>query len=104
MTQPHNPIDPDTVAEIAPGRAEPGSVEYGGSEIHADGAGSGSRVHRRFVDRLHDDGGRHVRGPARRRGRPGRVGSGHAQGCAPGGLRTLPCGARAVSGRRLSLG
>ena len=34
------PIDPDTVAEIAPGEGpEPGSVEYGGSEIHRDGAG-----------------------------------------------------------------
>ena len=43
MTQSHNlPLDPDTVAEIAPGEGpEPGSVEYGGSEIHADGAGSG---------------------------------------------------------------
>ena len=41
MTQSqHPPIDPDTVAEIAPGEGpEPGSVEYGGSEIHADGAG-----------------------------------------------------------------
>jgi hypothetical protein len=38
MTQPqHPPIDPDTVAEIAPGEGpEPGSVEYGGSEIHTD--------------------------------------------------------------------
>jgi len=37
------PIDPDTVAEIAPGQgAEPGSVEYGGSEIHRDGAGAGA--------------------------------------------------------------
>ena len=45
MTQSHNPpIDPDTVAEIAPGEGpEPGSVEYGGSEIHADGAGSGAQ-------------------------------------------------------------
>jgi hypothetical protein len=44
MTQSHNPpLDPDTVAEIAPGEGpEPGSVEYGGSEIHADGAGSGA--------------------------------------------------------------
>jgi len=44
MTQSHNPpIDPDTVAEIAPGEGpEAGSVEYGGSEIHADGAGSGT--------------------------------------------------------------
>jgi len=42
MSQSHNlPLDPDTVAEIAPGEGpEPGSVEYGGSEIHADGAGS----------------------------------------------------------------
>ncbi|MDT7581656.1 MAG: hypothetical protein QOK35_2920 [Pseudonocardiales bacterium] len=41
MTQPQHPsIDPDTVAEIAPGEGpEPGSVEYGGSEIHQDGAG-----------------------------------------------------------------
>ena len=44
MTQSHNlPLDPDTVAEIAPGEGpEPGSVEYGGSEIHAEGAGSGA--------------------------------------------------------------
>jgi hypothetical protein len=44
MTQPqHPPIDPDTVAEIAPGEGpEPGSVEYGGSEIHQDGAGGAS--------------------------------------------------------------
>ncbi len=43
MTQSHDPIDPDTVAEIAPGEGpEPGSVEYGGSEIHADGAGPGA--------------------------------------------------------------
>jgi hypothetical protein len=36
----HPPLDPDTVAEIAPGEGpEPGSVEYGGSEIHRDGAG-----------------------------------------------------------------
>ena len=44
MTQSHNPpIDPDTVAEIAPGEGPgAGSVEYGGSEIHADGAGSGA--------------------------------------------------------------
>jgi hypothetical protein len=42
MTQSqHPPVDPDTVAEIAPGEGpEPGSVEYGGSEIHRDGAGS----------------------------------------------------------------
>lgn len=41
MTQSQRPpIDPDTVAEIAPGEGpEPGSVEYGGSEIHRDGAG-----------------------------------------------------------------
>jgi hypothetical protein len=41
MTQSQRPpIDPDTVAEIAPGEGpEPGSVEYGGSEIHADAAG-----------------------------------------------------------------
>ncbi len=46
MTQSHNlPLDPDTVAEIAPGEGpEPGSVEYGGSEIHAEGAGSGARA------------------------------------------------------------
>ena len=44
MTQSqHPPIDPDTVAEIAPGDGpEPGSVEYGGSEIHADDAGEGA--------------------------------------------------------------
>jgi hypothetical protein len=46
MTQSHNsPLDPDTVAEIAPGEGpEPGSVEYGGSEIHKDGAGSGMPI------------------------------------------------------------
>jgi hypothetical protein len=46
MSQSHNPpIDPDTVAEIAPGEGpEPGSVEYGGSEIHREGAGSGARA------------------------------------------------------------
>lgn len=45
MTQPHDlPLDPDTVAEIAPGEGpEPGSVEYGGSGIHAAGAGSRAR-------------------------------------------------------------
>jgi hypothetical protein len=44
MTQSQRPpIDPDTVAEIAPGEGpEPGSVEYGGSEIHQEGAGSGA--------------------------------------------------------------
>ena len=44
MTQSqHPPIDPDTVAEIAPGEgAEPGSVEYGGSEIHDDHVGEGA--------------------------------------------------------------
>jgi hypothetical protein len=37
----HPPVDPDIVAEIAPGEGpEPGSVEYGGSEIHRDGAGA----------------------------------------------------------------
>lgn len=36
----HPPIDPDTVAETAPGEGpEPGSAEYGGSEIHQDGIG-----------------------------------------------------------------
>ena len=41
MTQSQPPTDPDTVAEIAPGEGpEPGSVEYGGSEIHADGVGT----------------------------------------------------------------
>ena len=41
MTQSQPPTDPDTVAEIAPGEGpEPGSVEYGGSEIHADGVGA----------------------------------------------------------------
>jgi hypothetical protein len=40
MTQSQHPIDPNIVAEVAPGEGpEPGSVEYGGSEIHADGAG-----------------------------------------------------------------
>lgn len=37
MTQSQQPVDPSTVAEVAPGEGpEPGSVEYGGSEIHAD--------------------------------------------------------------------
>lgn len=38
MTQsPPPPVDPSTVAEIAPGEgSEPGSVEYGGSDIHAE--------------------------------------------------------------------
>ena len=41
------PDRPDTVAEIAPGEGpEPGSVEYGGSEIHADGAGDRAPVRR----------------------------------------------------------
>jgi len=46
MTESHHlPIDPDTVAEIAPGEGpEPGSVEYGGSEIHRDGAGEGAAL------------------------------------------------------------
>ena len=41
MTQSqHPPIDPDSVAEIAPGEGpEPGSVYYGGSEISEDEAG-----------------------------------------------------------------
>ena len=41
MTQSQQPpIDPDTVAEIAPGEGpEAGSTYYGGSEIHQDGAG-----------------------------------------------------------------
>lgn len=41
MTQSSQPIDPNTVAEVAPGEgAEPGSVEYGGSEIHSDDVGT----------------------------------------------------------------
>lgn len=46
MTQSQHPrTDPDTVAEIAPGEGpEPGSVEYGGSEIHQDGAGATGAV------------------------------------------------------------
>ena len=52
MTQSQQqPIDPDAVAEIAPGDGpEPGSAYYGGSEIHSDsvdespatGSGGGS--------------------------------------------------------------
>jgi hypothetical protein len=40
MSQSHNPrVDPHLVAEVAPGEGpEPGSVEYGGSEIHAGGS------------------------------------------------------------------
>jgi hypothetical protein len=41
MTSSQHPIDPSTVAEIAPGEGpEPGSVEYGGSEIHSDDVGA----------------------------------------------------------------
>ena len=41
MTQSSQPIDPNTVAEVAPGEgAEAGSVEYGGSEIHSDDVGT----------------------------------------------------------------
>ena len=41
MSQPSHPIDPTTVAEVAPGEGpEPGSVEYGGSEIHSDDVGA----------------------------------------------------------------
>ncbi|MDF3050635.1 MAG: hypothetical protein K0R87_2273 [Pseudonocardia sp.] len=41
MTTPQQPpVDPDAVAEVAPGQGpEPGSAYYGGSEIHRDGAG-----------------------------------------------------------------
>ena len=40
MTSSQHPIDPSTVAEVAPGEGpEPGSVEYGGSEIHSDDVG-----------------------------------------------------------------
>jgi len=43
MTQSQHPVDPTTVAEIAPGQGpEPGSVEYGGSEIALEGAGEGT--------------------------------------------------------------
>jgi hypothetical protein len=43
MTQSQHPVDPDLVAEVAPGEGpEPGSVEYGGSEIHADLPGTGT--------------------------------------------------------------
>lgn len=44
MTQSQQPpTDPDLVAEVAPGEGpEPGSVEYGGSDIHQDGAGAGA--------------------------------------------------------------
>ena len=42
MTQ-DRPVDPNVVAEVAPGEGDtPGSIEYGGSEIHQDGAGGGS--------------------------------------------------------------
>jgi len=42
MTQ-QQPIDPDAVAEIAPGDGpEPGSAYYGGSEIHSDSVGGGT--------------------------------------------------------------
>ena len=45
MTQSQHPLDPNTHAEVAPGEGpEPGSVEYGGSEIHADGAGESARA------------------------------------------------------------
>jgi len=43
MTQSQHPVDPTTVAEIAPGEGpEPGSVEYGGSEIHGEDVGAGA--------------------------------------------------------------
>ena len=44
MTTPQQPpIDPDAVAEVAPGQGpEAGSAYYGGSEIHRDGAGEGT--------------------------------------------------------------
>jgi len=43
MTQSSQPIDPNTVAEIAPGEGpEPGSVEYGGSEISSVGGPTGT--------------------------------------------------------------
>ena len=44
MTTPQQPpVDPDAVAEVAPGQSpEPGSAYYGGSEIHRDGAGESS--------------------------------------------------------------
>ena len=43
MTQSQQPIDPDAVAEIAPGDGpEPGSAYYGGSEIHSDSVGAGT--------------------------------------------------------------
>lgn len=39
----NKPVDPDAVAEVPPGEGEgPGSVSYGGSEIHQDGAGEGA--------------------------------------------------------------
>ena len=43
MTQsPQPPVDPSAVAEIAPGEGpEPGSVEYGGSEISAGAPDAG---------------------------------------------------------------
>ena len=52
MTQSQRPpIDPDTVAEIAPGEGpEPGSVEYGGSEIHQDGVGEAATSAARTAD------------------------------------------------------
>jgi hypothetical protein len=41
MTSSQQPVDPSTVAEVAPGQGpEPGSVEYGGSEIHSDDVGA----------------------------------------------------------------
>jgi hypothetical protein len=41
MTSSQHPVNPSTVAEIAPGEgSEPGSVEYGGSEIHSDDVGA----------------------------------------------------------------
>jgi hypothetical protein len=44
MTQSQpQPIDPDAVAEIAPGDGpEPGSAYYGGSEIHSDSVDGGA--------------------------------------------------------------
>jgi hypothetical protein len=39
----NNPVDPHLVAEVAPGEGpEPGSVEYGGSEISSLGGERGA--------------------------------------------------------------
>jgi hypothetical protein len=52
MTASHNnPVDPHLVAEVAPGEGpEPGSVEYGGSEISGVAGGRAGADTERLED------------------------------------------------------